>query len=82
MVAESKFEIVFLARKCIIGSLYRIISFGGKAGISRSELYRRSNMVSDDLDRLIGALIRQDRIEQITDRHTGGRPRVTYRIIE
>ena len=62
--------------------VYRTISYGGKAGISRSELYRKTQMVSDDLDKLIGTLIRQKRIEQITDSHTGGRPKVTYHIIE
>jgi len=62
--------------------VYRTISFGGKAGMSRSELYRRTQMVSNDLDQLIGTLIRQKRIEQITDSHTGGRPKKSYRIIE
>jgi len=62
--------------------VYKTISYGGKVGISRSELYRKTKMISDDLDKLVGALIRQKRIEQITDLHTGGRPKVSYRIIE
>jgi hypothetical protein len=60
--------------------VWSIIAGGGRNGITRTDLYRESNMRSDELDSLISTLIRSGRIVQLTAESTGGRASVRYAI--
>lgn len=60
--------------------IWSIIAGGGRDGITRTDLYRESNMRADELDSLISTLIRSGRIVQLTVESTGGRAPVRYAI--
>jgi len=60
--------------------VWLIIAGGGRNGITRTDLYRESNMRADELDSLISTLIRSGRIVQLTAESTGGRAPVRYAI--
>jgi len=60
--------------------VWLIIAGGGKEGITRTDLYRESNMRADELDSLISTLIRSGRIVQMKGVSTGGKIPIRYAI--
>ena len=62
-----------------IERVYTVIENAGKEGISRSELYRKTNMTSRVLTELVSTLIAQERVE-FEKQETGGKPTILYRV--
>jgi len=62
-----------------IERIYSVIAEYNQRGITRTELYRRTNMTSKVLTDYVSALIIQDRIEQIEEK-TGSKPIIIYKV--
>jgi hypothetical protein len=61
--------------------VYRIIASAGSGGISRSELHRKTNMISKDLDEILYTLRESGKVKWEV-RKTGGRDSLWYVAVE
>ena len=65
-----------------IERVYSIIASAGEEGMSKTNLYRETNMISSELYEIIGTLLQQERIEKIEEQKGVGRPKIIYKALK